>query len=111
MPVRLEGGGTVVGYLEVLEGAARVEERSTAGEPVVMATGRTHYLGGWLDETALRRVIARACAAAGIDILSLPEGLRRRNTGAERFWFNYSTEERKVAGRTLPPLSVLRETR
>ncbi len=109
MPVPLDGGGAAVGYREILEGGAEVLETTAAGEPVLVAAGRLHYLGAWLDQSALRRVLGGLCAAQGLDTLDLPDGVRLRETGAERFWFNYDTEAHEVAGRHLPPVSVLRE--
>ena len=39
----------------------------------------------------------------------LPEGIRRRDTATERFWFNHSRAGAVVDGLDLPPLSVTRQ--
>ncbi len=111
MPVPLDGGGAVVGYREDLEGRAEVGLRTLSGEAVVMAQGRLSYLGGWLDDAGFRRLFRELGAVAGLDLLDLPDGVRVRDTGAERFWFNTDTQAHEVAGRRLNAISVLREPR
>ncbi|WP_259938570.1 beta-galactosidase [Sulfitobacter sp. M368] len=109
MPRPLEGGGAIIGYCEELEGRAEVLERSEDGSAVVCASGHLRYVGAWLDQTALKRVLAAACANSGLETLDLPDAVRLRDTGKERFWFNYDLHAADVQGRHLPPLSVLRE--
>lgn len=109
-PVAVAGGGFVAGYREFLEGTAEPLETTQDGEPLVVAQGKLRYVGAWLDQTALKRVVRAACDAAGIErTLDLPPGVRVRDTGSERFWFNHDVEERRVGDVTLPPVSVLRQ--
>ena len=108
MPLGLEGGGAVIGYREVLEGTAEVILKTETGDAVLVGGDRLHYLSGWLDQAGLRRVLSRICLSAGLDVLDLPDGVRVRDTGAERFWFNYDIEPHDVAGLRLEPTSVLR---
>jgi len=110
MPLGLEKGGATIGYREVLEGGAEVLERTEAGDPVLVACGSMHYLGAWLDQPGLRRIMAGLCEACGLETFDLPDGVRLRQAGGERFWFNYDSESHDVAGRRLAPVSVLRET-
>jgi len=110
MPLGLEKGGAAIGYREVLEGGAEVLERTEAGDPVLVACGSMHYLGAWLDQPGLRRIMAGLCEACGLETFDLPDGVRLRQAGGERFWFNYDSESHDVAGRRLAPVSVLRET-
>lgn len=110
-PVPLAGGGAVIGYREELEGSARVLEETETGAPVMVAGGGLHYLGAWLDQTALARVLGGLCSERGLETLTLPEGVRRRDTATERFWFNYDNAPHEVDGRLLEPASVLREPR
>lgn len=105
----LKGGGAITGYCEELEGSAEVLERTKDGSAVVCATGNLRYVGAWLDQTALKRVMAAACVDAGLQTLDLPDAVRVRDTGKERFWFNHDLHAANVEGRQLPPLSVLRE--
>jgi len=108
-PERLDGGGAFQGYRERLEGGARVVERCEDGAATLMREGRIAYLGGWPDPVAARRIVAEACARAGIDTQELPEGIRRRDTATERFWFNHGRTGAVVDGLDLPPLSVTRQ--
>ncbi|MFW8637265.1 beta-galactosidase [Cribrihabitans pelagius] len=108
MPIPLQGGGAVTGYREAVEGDFEAVVQLDDGSPAAAADGRMIYLCGWMDPSALARVLRHAAGEAGLDCLDLPEGVRVRQTGKECFWFNYSAEARKVSGRTLPPVSVLR---
>ncbi len=110
-PVALTGGGQVVGYREFLETGADIVETTETGEPVIVLRGRQTYVGAWLDQTGWRHALRRLCETAGIPTVDLPQGVRLRDTGSERFWFNYDTAEHKVGAVTLPPVSVLREER
>ncbi len=109
MPRPLEGGGAIIGYCEELEGRAEVLERTEDCSAVVCASRHLRYVGAWLDQTALKRVLAAACANSGLETLDLPDAVRLRDTGKERFWFNYDLHTAEVQGRHLPPRSVLRE--
>jgi len=109
LPVALAGGGQIEGYREVLEGAAEVTLRDIDGEAVAMAAGNVTYLGAVLDQAGWRRVIAPLCAKSGLKTRELPEGLRLRECGTERFWFNHLPEEIRFEGRTFAPISVTRE--
>lgn len=108
-PVSLERGGTVRSYREVLDTGAEVLESTTDGQAVVVAQGRLIYVAGFLDRDAMRRLITMASDRAGLETLDLPESVRCRDTGDERFWFNYGTQTEDADGRALPPLSVTRE--
>jgi beta-galactosidase len=108
MPEPLAGGGAVIGYREFLDGAAVVVERTASGDPVLMRAGKLHYLGGWLDDAAARRLLGELCRAEGLETLELPDGVRVRDTGTERFWFNYDRVAHEVAGVELPAAGVLR---
>ncbi|MFT4783842.1 MAG: beta-galactosidase, partial [Paracoccaceae bacterium] len=108
--VLLKGGGRVICYREVLEGRAKVVLESEAGEPVAMNKDNQTYLGGWLDDATLDRFVLKTCAAAQIDTLPMPEGVRIRTTGKERFWFNYTAQSVACHGIELKPAGVLRVT-
>ncbi|MGB7268978.1 MAG: beta-galactosidase [Albidovulum sp.] len=111
MPLALAGGGAVIGYREYLEGDAPAVEQTETGAPVVVVQGNLRYLGGLLDPIALQRVVKSACKAAGLEVIELPMGLRVRDTGRERFWFNYDSVAQTAGGVTVPPASVLRMPR
>jgi beta-galactosidase len=101
----------VIHYREVLDGAAQVIEQTKDGEAVAVQTDGQTYLGGWLDETALARVLRRACDAANVETVDLPDGARIRDTGEERFYFNYTAEHIEIEGINLPPAGIHRVKR
>ncbi len=103
----LEAGGAIGCWLERLEGTAEVVERTVAGQPVLVRAGGLHYLAGWPDPDALRRILARACAEEGIEITDLPDGLRLRETATQRFYINYNPEPVTHDGVTVPAAGVV----
>ncbi|MEQ8480379.1 MAG: beta-galactosidase [Hoeflea sp.] len=109
-PVSLASGGTIRSYREFLETGAEVLERTADNEPAVVARGKLIYCAGWLDADAMFRLVQNLSARAGLGTLDLPDDVRCRDTGTERFWFNYGACEHTVQGRSLPPISVTRET-
>ncbi len=111
MPIPLEGGGHVVGYQETLEGSATPSLSTENGTTVVVSEGRVSYVAGWLDLSGWRRVLQEACVQAGLETLDLPDGLRLRDTGTERFWFNYTANTIVFRDLELPAASVLRQSR
>ncbi len=108
-PMALAEGGTFQGYREEIEGTADVVETLTDGRAAVMVSGAVTYLAGWPDEDAAVRIMRRLCDAAGIAVMDLPEGLRVRDTGTERFWFNYGAQAVTYKGREFAPADVVRE--
>lgn len=108
-PEPIEGGGAVTGYRETLVGGADVVMRATDGIPVAMKNGDVTYLGAWIDQAGMQRLLEPIAKAAGLETHSLPDGLRVRDTETERFWFNYGAESIEFAGRTFGPASVTRE--
>lgn len=104
--VPLANGGAFHSWREVLEGSAEVVEMAEDGCPALVAAGKLHYLGGWPDDAALTRILARACTAEGIEADPLPEGLRRRDTDTHRFLFNYNPVPADWGGVTIPPAGV-----
>ncbi|MEX0308635.1 MAG: beta-galactosidase [Tateyamaria sp.] len=107
LPLPLEGGGQVARYLEQVEGADTVLLRTMAGDPVaVRLADHVTYVAGWGDDTAHMRLLEQVLS--GLDLERMPEGVRRRDTGAERFWFNYSDRDVQIGSETLPAAGVLR---
>ncbi|KUF09760.1 beta-galactosidase [Pseudoponticoccus marisrubri] len=111
MPVPLSGGGHVLHYREELEGRLDTIIAAEDGAPFAVHAGGHLYLAGWGDEDALDRVIAWVCDKTGIEVLTLPEGVRVRDTGTERFWFNYSDRHAATPAGPIPPAGVLRRPR
>lgn len=109
MPLPLQSEGAIISYREFVEGDFEVTERLEDESPAVVKQGKLTWLCGWPDETALRRILRAAAEEADIAVLDMAEGVRRRKTGRECFWFNHATETRQMGGRTLPALSVTRD--
>jgi beta-galactosidase len=109
MPIALRAGGAVTRYREELTGQANIIEATEGGAPVVMQQANVSYIGAWLDHTAMKRVIKRACEQSGVQTMELPDGLRVRDAGHQRFWFNYNAHTVSFGDLQLPPAGVYRE--
>ncbi|MEY4983834.1 MAG: hypothetical protein RIR62_2100, partial [Pseudomonadota bacterium] len=106
VPVPLEHGGAFLHWREKLEGTAQVVERSADGWPALLRAGGVHYLAGWPEEAVLDRLLTALCHEAGITVEVMPEGLRRREAGGVRFWFNYNPVPVDWGGVTIPAAGV-----
>ena len=102
----LAGGGAVVHWAETLEGTAEVTLAGTDGTAVMVRASHLHYLGGWPDADLWDRILVTLRMQAGLDLVTLPEGLRLRDTGSHRFAFNYAPTPVTWEGRTLEPAGV-----
>ncbi|MEL6463598.1 MAG: beta-galactosidase [Pseudomonadota bacterium] len=110
MPIPISGGGMVTRYLEELEGGGETVLTSDDGARVAVRCGpHVTYVGGWGDDAVHMRLIETV--VPDLDVTRLLEGVRRRDTGSERFWFNYTDRAVEVEGQTLPAAGVLRLTR
>ena len=85
MPRALSGGGAVRNWIETLEGAAEPVLALEDGAPVAVRQGHVTYCGGWFDEAGLDRLVANLGARAALTMRTMPDGVRLRETGAERF--------------------------
>ena len=110
LPVPLAKGGAFLHWREKCESGMVVEETAD-GWPALMAAGGLHYLAGWPDGAALDRILTALCAREGIAVDPLPEGLRKRETDARTYWFNYGPEPVTHAGVTLGAAGVRWEDR
>ncbi|MFZ1479502.1 MAG: beta-galactosidase [Paracoccaceae bacterium] len=111
MPLAVVGGGTITGYREELESPTKAFFTDTEGRAVAIRQGRLCYVGGWGDAALLDRLVADVAARAGLETLALPYGVRVRDTGAERFWFNHNPHAVETAAGPLPAAGVLRVPR
>lgn len=109
MPMALEGGGTVIGYREELEGSAECVLKLVDGRPVAMRSGKVTYMGGWGDGTALTRLFKDLGKKAGLDMLELVDGVRIRDTGTTRFWFNYNASTVQTPYGPIEAAGILQE--
>ena len=107
LPIPLAGGGAVVGYAEQLGGGSDCLMQTEDGAPIAVRCGaRVTYMAGWGDDSAHMRLMRMV--APDLDVHEMPEGVRRRDTGHEAFWFNYSAHTVEIEGNVLPPAGVLR---
>ncbi|MGR3711927.1 MAG: beta-galactosidase [Shimia sp.] len=90
MPVA--GGGTVDHWCERLTGDAKALLSLENDAPVMMGAGNRWYLGGFPDEVLFDRIVGMVAEAGSIDIVAMPEGLRRRMLGELEFLINYDGE-------------------
>ena len=91
-PIGVSGSdGRIRFWREFLEVGAAGETvlASDDGKPLLVHQQNRFYLGGWPDDVLLDVVIERLCATAGLETLSLPDGLRIRRRGEYLFAFNY----------------------
>ena len=75
---------------------------------VAKRLGMVTYMGGWGDEAALDRVVHLICDRTGLTHLELPDGLRCRDTGAERIWVNYASQPQTGPDGEVEAAGVLR---
>jgi beta-galactosidase len=109
MPIAVDGGGHIKNWFEHLEGQSEIAFTIESGMPVALRSGRTTYCGGWGDDAFFDRLVKDLCDRAGVDTIALPMGVRLRDTGAERFWFNHNPHDVEIAGKILRPAGVIRE--
>ncbi|MCC1494844.1 beta-galactosidase [Cognatishimia sp. F0-27] len=108
MPRPLDGGGAAVHWLETLETRADPILTLEDGTPVLVGSQACFYCAAWLDESGLDRLVACVAKRADLSVTPMPEGLRCRDTGAERFWFNHTNAEIDSPDGPVPAAGVLR---
>ncbi|GLQ34842.1 beta-galactosidase [Amylibacter marinus] len=111
MPRDLADGGRIINYREIIEGTADVVLRCAKGSAIAMHAGTGTYVAAWLDLEGWQNILRPLIQNAGIETIDLPDGVRIRDTGAERFWFNFTQEPHQIGAHHLAPISVLRQPR
>ena len=109
MPMPLKGGGAFTGYREELEGAGEVILELEDGQPAAYRQENLVYVGGWGDETVLKRLYTMLCEEAAIDTLDLTGGVRCRLTDGLRIWTNYGAEPADTPAGRIEAAGVLFE--
>ncbi len=104
-------GGALIRWVERLEGSAEVVLRCDDGHPALVRSGGLHYLAGWPNDATFAQIVGDLAGAAGLEAFDMPPGVRRRDTGSHRFWFNYNSEAVSVAGHSIPAAGVHWERR
>ena len=94
-------------YLEQLEGGNKELLATHDGVSVAVRCGENiTFMSGWGDDDAHMHLIKTIAPNLKFDLM--PDGVRRRDTGSETFWFNYADHSWEVAGTVLPVAGVLR---
>jgi beta-galactosidase len=103
----LQRGGAAERWIEAVETRAEILEETTEGAPVLIRTGRQHYLAAWPDPEAMGRILRDLCSRAGIQTTDMPEGVRQRVHGHHKLVVNYSSEMRVFENDALPPAGLV----
>jgi len=89
--------GTWRERVEALPGTSlEPEARFEDGDAAVWRAGTVHYLAFWPGPLFLTDFLAALSTAAGIEVRSLPEGVRMRRRGPLTFAFNYTPTSQRV---------------
>ena len=92
--IALANGGFVKKWMEDLAMNGAVIEATVDGAAVVVGQDgvqdKRFYIGAWLDDTALVRVLTGMAKRAGITTEPMPEGLRKRHTAWGDMLVNYN---------------------
>ncbi len=104
--IGLRDGGQFVHWFEHLEGEADVLARTCNGQPAIMGNQNLRYIAGWPDDATFDQIIATTCAEIDLEMHSLPEGLRIRDTDTHRFVFNYANHAQDWHGTAVPAAGV-----
>ena len=111
MPIPLSNGGHALRYREVLEGSATPILTDQQGGAVAVQNQSSVYLGAYLQHETLIQFYNHLLTERDIETLQLPQGLRKRLTKTEEFWFNYDCESMDTPHGKLEPAGVLRVPR
>jgi len=104
--IALHDDGQFLHWFEHLEGGAQVFTQTTDGQPAIMGNTHLRYLAGWPDEATFDQIIQAACGECGIQTVTLPDGLRIRDTATHRFVFNYAKYPQDWNGTTVAAAGV-----
>ena len=98
--IPLAQGGNVIHWQEHLETSQAIET-TEQGEVVLAGANGRYYLGSWLDRLALTRLFSTLCEEANITTYDMPEGVRQRQRGQQRFILNYNAHPIDWHGQTI----------
>lgn len=104
--IALADGGQFLHWFEHLEGTGQVFAKTAGGQPAIMGNAHLRYLAGWPDADTFDRIIHDICAECGVDTVTLPDGLRIRDTATHRFVFNYALHPQGWNGIEIPAAGV-----
>ena len=103
--IELEKGGFAHKWLEEIE-AKDVLEHGKDGSPILIGTHHRAYLGAWLDDEAMLRVVKEFATAVNLATTEMPEGVRKRQMGDREIVINYNSDEVQFLGIKIPAADV-----
>lgn len=103
----LVSGGAVRTWLETVETTEKVIERTVDGTPVLIGDQQLRYLAGWPNGEAMTRILGNLAVEAGLGIIDMPEGVRRRCTGSHEFVFNHNAQAIDFRGQSIAAAGVV----
>lgn len=106
LSIPLASGGVFEKWFEHLEGSADVRLWTQDKQPAIVSRGKLAYLAGWPDEEAWDGIVADLAKRAGLATMSLPKGLRVRDTSTHRFVFNYNPHSIEWGGEEIEAAGV-----
>ena len=107
MSIELKKGGRFLRWFEHIKGEAKVIETTKQGNhPAVLSNDNLYYITGWPCEIVLNRLIKLACRKENIKTISLPKGVRLRETKNHQFFFNYGAKSASILNKKIAPASA-----
>jgi beta-galactosidase len=100
-------GGAVRTWLETVETSEVVTERTDDGTAVLIGDSQLRYLTAWPDSDAMVRILGDLAVEAGLSIIKMPEGVRRRCTGSHEFIFNHNSQAIEFREQRIEPAGVV----
>ncbi|MEM9707746.1 MAG: beta-galactosidase [Pseudomonadota bacterium] len=104
--IPFRGGGAFKRWFEHISSETEAEIVTDQGAPALLRSDGVAYLAGWPDQMGWERVISLAAETVDLEVETLPEGLRLRDSAAHRFAFNYGTKPVTYRGQSIPPAGV-----
>lgn len=103
----LVSGGAIRTWLETVETTEAIIEQTDDGTAVLIGDQQLRYLTGWPDAEAMSRILGDIAVEAGLNIIKMPEGVRRRCTASHEFVFNHNAQAVEFRGQNIDPAGVV----
>jgi len=90
-----------------VETTETIVEATIDGTPLLIGDGKLRYFTGWPDADAMARIIAQLAVDAELNVVTMPEGVRRRCTASYEFIFNHNAYTVEFAGHAIEAAGVV----
>ena len=77
----------------------------------MVKNGGLHYLGAWPDQNGLVRLLGDLAHQATVPTVTMPEGVRRRQTASHEFIFNHNANAVEFQGEAIAAADLRWKTR